>query len=484
MLHQGTVRVSIGKAPPWPMKFTLNIDAVTLQKELDSEDETDVDDQTRVVTLHKSAGGGGLGISIKGGREHHLPVLISRLIRDKPAEQSGQLFIGDAILRVDGTSLLKASHDEAVNVLKKTGSTVKLVIKHYQVANQFLKRSNMNRRTSDSSITTYLKADDGWRTPTTPDSKSLNGFELDDNCNSSKWKTVVHIPLLMAYITRYVQGTDKLRQNAFEVRSMDGRSSGVIHCDDLLALSQWTKHVSNNICGLTNLQMKLYNRDLPTSEHITFMGWVCEGYLKPNITGQDWVTRFLALKGSELYIFDKPPRDQQDWLKCPGVHSVYQTMFRVIRESENVDEKQHCFLIQTTAGTSHYLSVETRQELIRIESAWLRCVHQAVARLGSKTFRVKCDGHDSGLTLDWSMGFALYDTESKQFCWKYKFSQLKGSSDDGKSRLRLDLISADGQELHTRELECTALQPLLFCMHAFLTAKVAAVDPSFLRHHT
>ena len=51
-----------------------------------------------MVELHKG-GGGGLGISIKGGREHHLPILISRLMRGQPADQSGQLFIGDAILR-------------------------------------------------------------------------------------------------------------------------------------------------------------------------------------------------------------------------------------------------------------------------------------------------------------------------------------------------------------------------------------------------
>uniref|UniRef100_A0A1B0C770 Uncharacterized protein n=1 Tax=Glossina palpalis gambiensis TaxID=67801 RepID=A0A1B0C770_9MUSC len=30
------------------------------------------------------------------------------------------------------------------------------------------------------------------------------------------------------------------------------------------------------------------------------------------------------------------------------------------------------------------------------------------------------------------------------------------------------------------ELECQVLQSLLFCMHAFLTAKVASVDPAFL----
>lgn len=31
-----------------------------------------------------------------------------------------------------------------------------------------------------------------------------------------------------------------------------------------------------------------------------------------------------------------------------------------------------------------------------------------------------------------------------------------------------------------QELECQVLQSLLFCMHAFLTAKVASVDPAFL----
>ena len=40
---------------------------------------------------------------------------------------------------------------------------------------------------------------------------------------------------------------------------------------------------------------------------------------------------------------------------------VFEAMFRVIKESEYVDERQHCFLIQTFGQQSHYLSVETRQ---------------------------------------------------------------------------------------------------------------------------
>lgn len=42
---------------------------------------------------------GGLGLSIKGGAEHKLPVLISRIYKGQAADQCGQLFVGDAIVK-------------------------------------------------------------------------------------------------------------------------------------------------------------------------------------------------------------------------------------------------------------------------------------------------------------------------------------------------------------------------------------------------
>ena len=45
---------------------------------------------------------------------------------------------------------------------------------------------------------------------------------------------------------------------------------------------------------------------------------------------------------------------------------VFDAMFRVIKESENVDERQHCFLIQTFGQQSHYFSVETRQVCFQV----------------------------------------------------------------------------------------------------------------------
>jgi hypothetical protein len=46
------------------------------------------------------------------------------------------------------------------------------------------------------------------------------------------------VPLMMAHVTLYVFGTKKLRHNAFEVRGLNGVSTGIIHRDDAAVLSQ------------------------------------------------------------------------------------------------------------------------------------------------------------------------------------------------------------------------------------------------------
>lgn len=70
-----------------------------------------------------------------------------------------------------------------------------------------------------------------------------------------RWVDIVCVPLMMAYVTRYIYGTDKLRTNAFEVRGLNGTTTGVIHLDDLAILSSWLKYITDNITGLTNLQV-------------------------------------------------------------------------------------------------------------------------------------------------------------------------------------------------------------------------------------
>lgn len=55
--------------------------------------------QERMVQVRRDKSGG-LGLSIKGGAEHKLPILISKIYKDQAADITGQLLVGDAIIKV------------------------------------------------------------------------------------------------------------------------------------------------------------------------------------------------------------------------------------------------------------------------------------------------------------------------------------------------------------------------------------------------
>lgn len=92
--------------------------------------------------------------------------------------------------------------------------------------------------------------------------------------------------------------------------------------------------------------------------------------------------------------------------KCPETLKVYQTMFRTVKESETVDWRQHCFLVQSSgagpaggggagAGAGgrgpRYFSAETRRELLRVEAAWTANIVNSVIRLGVSGGAMGCD---------------------------------------------------------------------------------------------
>ncbi|ROT62382.1 Beta-1-syntrophin [Penaeus vannamei] len=81
--------------------------------------------QKRVVQICKSDNNG-LGISIKGGRENKMPILISKIFKGMAADLTENLYVGDAILSVNGEDLKEATHDEAVRALKRAGKVVTL----------------------------------------------------------------------------------------------------------------------------------------------------------------------------------------------------------------------------------------------------------------------------------------------------------------------------------------------------------------------
>jgi golgi-associated PDZ and coiled-coil motif-containing protein len=74
-------------------------------------------DQVRKVNLIRKNDGEGLGISITGGKDHGVPILISEIHPNGPAYRSSELFVGDAILSVNGINLRESFHSEAVKIL-------------------------------------------------------------------------------------------------------------------------------------------------------------------------------------------------------------------------------------------------------------------------------------------------------------------------------------------------------------------------------
>ena len=114
-------------------------------------------------------------------------------------------------------------------------------------------------------------------------------------------------------LARYIFGTDKLRPTAFEVRGMDGSSTGVIHHEDPTLLTQMAKLITDYI-GLQNAHhaAKL-NRTFSSSQQISFMTWLAEGIINNDQPWQSWRPRFLALRGSSVFVFDSPPLKSEDW---------------------------------------------------------------------------------------------------------------------------------------------------------------------------
>lgn len=59
----------------------------------------------------------GLGISVTGGLEHGVPIMISEVLPGQLAHENGNFLVGDAILGVNGIDLRDKRHSEAVEVL-------------------------------------------------------------------------------------------------------------------------------------------------------------------------------------------------------------------------------------------------------------------------------------------------------------------------------------------------------------------------------
>ena len=185
---------------------------------------------------------------------------------------------------------------------------------------------------------------------------------------------------------------------------------------------------------------------------------------------------FLAFKGGSVFQFDRAPTSLAQFEECQVVYKAYQCS--LLPDTDCID---------MAVALRHYV-LETPHHCIRfslnatvsaaLERSWALCTYLSVITLSSKTFSVHFESKAASLTIDWNMGFALYDIASKEYLWKYGFVQYRSSSHDGNKVKIVFALKETGRKselTRTVSLASEALsKQLVFCINAFLSSKSAA----------
>uniref|UniRef100_A0A3B3DFU4 Syntrophin, gamma 2 n=1 Tax=Oryzias melastigma TaxID=30732 RepID=A0A3B3DFU4_ORYME len=453
----------------------LTKDALTIQK-LDVICTSGTESQVnhRTVVLRRQATGG-LGLSIKGGAEHNVPVVISKIFKDQFLSGCMAPDLLPVTLCFCQVHLLRTAGDEVtitVRYLREVPSFLKLPL-----GSPGLDHSRGSSPLFDSGL--HLNGNE--TNAPSPPSPSANEPKYE-----KRWLDAVCMPLLMARVSRYKAGTDKLRSNCFQVFASGGTCTNILQFCTAAESTDWLQAISANINGLTQENV--------SPSHIVHMGWACES-LEDSTVGRSSTFKFLALRGPYFFIFKKPPISSADWGKPETTYNLYEVLFKVHKlwmaedcwlqarlylglehSPEQQDNEPLCFSILVGHGQSHTFRVELASDLAIWEKSFQRAVFFEVQRIQSKSYMCSSQGTVLCFTIDFGSGF----TCSESILWRYKFSQLKGSSDDGKTRVKLLFKNAESKQIEMKELEFANLTAVLHCIHSFIAAKVASMDPLFV----
>ncbi|XP_075262683.1 beta-1-syntrophin-like isoform X1 [Convolutriloba macropyga] len=418
-----------------------------------------VSNQKRYVKVVKEEVGG-LGISIKGGKENNMPILISKIFKGLAADKTNALYVGDAILSVNNEDLRNATHDEAVRALKRAGKEVELVVRYLK------------------EITPYFKKNfqlDGV------------GWQLDNRRPISKPAPsgdIKMVPLAWAILGRpspeFFGGAENLdgfgNSCMFELKAPDERFSVIFRCRDTQQANAWFNAIHGNLLSVNEQCAREANMMLANSDfqkQVKLMGWLHENVVDQVSGSQSWRLVFGAILDHDWNLYRSPPTTPEEWAKPLTEHRLICTRL-VHSGAPNAERKTPFYTFTTRTGTrhgveGHVMRVETQQD----SSMWTRGIvegaHVSAQTLETVHINVVWRGTACVLTVHFENGFFLDEQASSQQLWQYPFERLRFSSDDAQRRLILDFGGQDGE--HDIDVQ-TNPKPLVFIIHTFLSAKV------------
>ncbi|KAL4616973.1 beta-1-syntrophin [Arapaima gigas] len=411
---------------------------------------------------------GGLGISIKGGKENKMPILISKIFKGLAADQTQALYVGDAILSVNGVNLRDATHDEAVQGLKRAGREVTLEVKYMREATPYVKKGSP-------------VSEIGWETPP-PESPRLGSPHSDAPSTPalSLQGDRRYIPLKMCYVTRGMSTPDPENRH-FELHSPDAKHTVVLRCKDTAATQAWFTAVQFAALGLVAKVMaevkELTGRNgVAGSREVRHLGWLAE---KTESDRQRWRPVLVMVTEKDLLLYDSMPRGKEAWYSPAHTYPLLATRLVHSGPDRGSPQPGRELSFATRTGTrlgieAHHFRVETSKDL----SLWTRHIvtgcHSSAEMIKEVTTSCMYKNQDCRLTIHYEQGFSvLAEVEGGTLLkplFSYPFEKLKMSSDDGVRMLLLDFGGKEGEiqlDLHS----CP--KPIVFILHSFLSAKIA-----------
>ncbi|CAL8248446.1 unnamed protein product [Lota lota] len=454
-------------------------------KDLPEQVSEAIANQKRCVKVTKQEVGG-LGVSIKGGKENKMPILISKIFKGLAADQTQALYVGDAILSVNGVNLRDATHDEAVQALKRAGKEVILEVKYMREATPYVKKGSpvseigwetpppeSPRLGTSLSFQTH-PADSPGPVTTPPRSLPLQG---DRRC----------IPLKMCYVTRSLTEVDPDKRHV-ELHSSDARHTLVLRCPDRASTLAWfsAMHATTSALtqrGLAELVHNATRAGVSGSKEIRHLGWLAG---KTENEKEHWKPVLVVVTEKDLLLYSSLPRSPEAWRSPAHTYPLLAT--RLVHSGPDRGGSPHRgteLSFATRTGTrlgieAHLFRAETTHDL----SVWTRHIvtgcHASAEMIREVSTSCLYMGQECRLVVHYEQGFSVLaephpgpagsGDEGRTALLAYAFEKLRMSSDDGIRMLFLDFGGKEGEiqlDLHS----CP--KPIVFILHSFLSAKIS-----------
>ncbi|CAF1093059.1 unnamed protein product [Didymodactylos carnosus] len=455
-----------------------------------------------------------------------------------PADLTGQLYVGDAILSVNGKDLRDVSHEDAVQILKKAGREVELEVKylrevtpyfrrqqqrdhhsHHQQQQQQSSQDNLESNISSQTSKMLNNSSEGTSSTTTLDTRKRAGG--GSSTSESLLYETKRVSLRLCYVFHRSSNTNDLLVLSSSTSNMTpataapslGSNNGAI-LDVVLPYAQtcysikfldetsckkWFHIIHSKISRclleiLPEIEEHFYVER--NANELKALGWLAEQVnTDDNLTSSTigWRPVFLVLTDTEICFLCCAPVSRQTCREPDTVYSILSTRLvqpsrELLYPSVNVDISLLSLRVGTKFGVvSHMFRVETKADLAYWTKAIGQSIQMAVIRVKEIIFPCKCNNRPCKLFLHYENGFTLYSETVVE-------EQTNKSTTSGGGNLRLLWqqpfeklrSSADDNEhlltldFHGEEGQAeldfgTSPKPFVFHLHAFLSAKAARI---------